>query len=339
MRRFLFVVTPVAAVLALTGTAVVSMFTGAPPAAALPTTCQASLGPWPTEGGEGTGAADAANLTEGQLTIVTAIITIGKERGLSPRAWQIAIQAGMTESGLRNLDHGHADSLGIFQMRPSMGWGTPAQLQDVDYQITKFYDVLESIEGWEQMRPGRAAQAVERSAFPGRYHRWEAMAAYLVGQEGNVAHPTGCGGGAVAASGEVAQTVIAAAKEWLGTPYAWGGGTAQGPSMGSPPDAGVMGFDCSGLTLYAYAQAGITLPRVSATQYQAGAHVPLEQAQPGDLLFWSNSVGNPAAIHHVAIYLGHNKVIHAPQSGDVVKISSIWHSGLVPTVTRPGGQP
>lgn len=336
MRALTLIAAPVVAVLVFAATMITMVFTP-PPASATPTTCQATLGPWPSEGGSGRGAADAAKLDQQQRKIVTTIITIGKKRGLSPRAWQIAIQAGMTESRLRNLPGGHADSMGIFQMRPSMGWGTPQQLQDISYQINKFYDVLLTIEGWQTMRPGRAAQAVERSAFPARYHRWEAMAAYLISQAG-VGNPTGCATGPVAAS-EVAQTVIAAAKKWLGTPYAWGGGNAHGPTMGSPPDAGVIGFDCSGLTLYAYAQAGITIPRLAAAQYHAGAHVPFEQARPGDLVFWSNSVGNPAAIHHVAIYLGHNKVIHAPHSGTVVQISTIWHNGLVPTVTRPGVQP
>jgi peptidoglycan DL-endopeptidase RipA len=158
------------------------------------------------------------------------------------------------------------------------------------------------------------------------------MAAYLVSTLGNVADPTGCGTGAAS---ETAAKVIAAAKQWLGTPYAWGGGV-NGPGPGTDGDAGVVGFDCSSLMLYAYNQAGITLPRVSYAQYNAGRHVPIAQVQPGDLVFWADSAGNPAAIHHVALYIGDDKVIHAPQSGDVVKISKIWQNELVHTVTRPG---
>lgn len=299
------------------------------PAMAQGQSCQATLGPWPAAGG-GDGAADAATLGAESRQIADQIIALGQQRGLPPRAWQIAIQAGMTESGLRNLPGGDRDSLGIFQMRPSMGWGTPAQLQDVTYEITKFYDTLVIVPGWDTMRPGDAAQRVERSAFPDRYHRWEAMATYLVATVGQVADPTGCGAGA---PGEAAARAIEAAKRWLGTPYAWGGGGIDGPS---PGQGGVVGFDCSSLMLYAYHQAGITLPRVSWQQYTAGKHAPLEQAQPGDLVFWADASGNPAAIHHVALYLGNNQVIHAPDTGDVVKISTIWPNELVHTVTRPG---
>ncbi len=300
------------------------------PAVAQRQDCQATLGPWPGAAGGGDGAVDAANLGAESRQIAGQIIAIGQQRGVPPRAWQIAIQAGMTESGLRNLPYGDRDSLGIFQMRPSMGWGTPTQLQDIPYQISKFYDVLLTVPGWDTLRPGDAAQRVERSAFPDRYHRWEAMAAYLVATLGQVADPTGCG---TSAPGEAAARAIEAAKRWLGTPYAWGGGGINGPS---PGQGGVVGFDCSSLMLFAYHQAGTTLPRVSWQQYTAGAHLPLAQAQPGDLLFWAHDPSNPASIHHVALFLGNNQVIHAPDTGDVVKISTVWQQGLVATVTRPG---
>lgn len=327
IRRLLLLAVPVAI---LVGTTVVGLFLAAPvPVAVAAQSCQATLGPTAPGAAPGDGAADAAKLDAGQRAIATSIITTGLARALPARAWQVAIQAGMTESQLRNLDHGDQDSLGVFQMRPSMGWGTPAQLQDVDYEINKFYDVLITVRGWDQMRPGDAAQAVERSGFPDRYHSWEAMAAYLIGNIGNIPDPTGCGSVNASAT---AQTVINAAKKWLGTPYSWGGGNTSGPSAG---ESGV-GFDCSGLTLYAYYQAGITLPRRSTDQYNAGAHVPFEQAQPGDLLFWADATGNPAAIHHVGIYLGDNQVLHAPDTGDVVKISTVWQNELVHTVTRPG---
>lgn len=318
-----------------------------PPPAEASMTCNASTGPQTTSGG-GNGDGQATQLNDEQRHIVSEIIRIGSERQLSPRAWQIAIQAGMTESKLTNLDYGDRDSLGIFQMRPSMGWGTPQQLQDIEYQVNKFYDVLLEVPGWKEMRPGEAAQAVERSAFPDRYHEWEPMAVTLISQQGDIPDPTGCGSGDhVVGGSETAQTVIEAARKQLGQPYAWGGGTAAGPSRGIR-DGGVAdahgdynktGFDCSGLTLYAYAQAGITLPRVSAEQYHAGKHVPIKQAQPGDLVFWS-STGDPAGIHHVAIYLGNGKILEAPQSGSVVKESALSErgSGLLPHATRPGVQ-
>ncbi|MDR4945697.1 C40 family peptidase [Neobacillus cucumis] len=101
-----------------------------------------------------------------------------------------------------------------------------------------------------------------------------------------------------------ASAVIAYAKQFLGTPYVWGGTT---PS----------GFDCSGFTSYVFRNAaGISLPRVSRDQQNVGTRISPSQVQPGDLIFR----GNPA--YHVAIYIGGGKYIHAPQTGDVVKISS-----------------
>src|ERR671928_20018 len=119
-----------------------------------------------------------------QRDIAEQIIAIGKQRGIPPRAWQIAIQAGMTESRLHNLHYGDRDSLGIFQMRPSQGWGTVAQVTDPVYEINKFYDVLVRVPGWETQRPGDSAQDIERSAFPARYHRWEPLAVNVISAVG-----------------------------------------------------------------------------------------------------------------------------------------------------------
>ncbi|MFC4906951.1 C40 family peptidase [Actinomadura gamaensis] len=118
------------------------------------------------------------------------------------------------------------------------------------------------------------------------------------------------------------QTAVRAALRWLGTPYAWGGGNASGPTRGSAQGADTIGFDCSGLTLYAWAQAGIHLDRIAADQYHDGPHVPRDQLAPGDLLFFAHDPNNPASIHHVALYLGNGRMIHAPQTGDVVRIST-----------------
>ena len=281
--------------------------------------CSSWLGPWGE--GAGRGERDAARLSSESRAIVKRIIEIGKERGLPPRAWQIAIQAGKTESNLANLPYGDRDSLGIFQMRPSMGWGTPQQLNDIDYQINKFYDVLLQVPGWEEMRPGTAAQKVERSAFPLRYHRWEPMAAHLVSVEGDVAGFSGCE--KLPSAGVLAEQAIRFAQAQLGKPYVWG---AAGPNA----------FDCSGLTQQAWRAAGVEIPKYSQTQYfQGGMHVPLNQAQPGDLVFWGHG-RDPHGIHHVALYLGDQKVLHAPQPGEAVEVEQLWDGGeLLPTVVRP----
>ncbi|MDU0293315.1 C40 family peptidase [Saccharothrix longispora] len=124
-------------------------------------------------------------------------------------------------------------------------------------------------------------------------------------------------------------TVVAAALSYLGTRYSWGGGNAVGPTVGirdggvadAHGDYATVGFDCSGLMVYAFAQIGVTLPRVSQDQQRFGHPLPWEQAQPGDMLFW----GRPAT--HVALYLGALQGVHymveAPQSGDVVKVSMV----------------
>ncbi|HEY0450236.1 C40 family peptidase [Actinophytocola sp.] len=291
--------------------------------------CNASLGPI-TSGPAGSGAADAAKLSGDQRGTVAMIISIGKKRNLPPRAWQVAIQAGMTESGLRSLTYGDRDSLGIFQMRPSMGWGSPAEVTNPDYAINKFYDVLEAVPNWEQQRPGESAQDVERSAFPDRYHKWEPMAAHLIGNVGLVADPTGCGQGTgplLPAPTQQAGKAITFALAQQGKPYEWGALTSHQNS-----------YDCSSLMLQAYRSAGITLPRVSRQQFQAGALLPVEQAQPGDLLFWAYDPSNPATIHHVAMYLGDGKIVEAQQTGVPVHIRPVrWgEAELLAQAVRPG---
>lgn len=291
-----------------------------------PVSCNAMIGP-SQPGAPQRGAADARGLDAEQREIVALIITIGKQRKLAPRAWQIAIQAGMTESGLRNVDYGDRDSLGIFQMRPSMGWGSPAEVTDPEYAVNKFYTVLLGVPDWENRRPGESAQAVERSAFPDRYHQWEPMAVHLVQNLGKVADVAGCGTGVGNAlpPSKVAATAIKFALRERGKPYVWG---ATGPNS----------YDCSGLMLRAFESAGVTLPRVSRDQYKAGAMLQLDKAQPGDLLFWAYDESNPATIHHVAMYLGDGQIVEAQQSGVPVHTRAVDFDEpeLLPVAVRPG---
>ena len=131
-----------------------------------------------------------------------------------------------------------------------------------------------------------------------------------------------------------AQTAINTAMSQLGVRYSWGGGGTNGPGYGIDLDVNVYGFDCSGLTQYAYAQAGISIPRNSRSQFSDLPKVAKADLQPGDLVFWANDPSDPSTIHHVAIYLGGKKVIQAPESGDVVKVSDMWWSGYAGAV-RP----
>ncbi|WP_370876649.1 C40 family peptidase [Amycolatopsis thermophila] len=101
--------------------------------------------------------------------------------------------------------------------------------------------------------------------------------------------------------------IVNAAAEEAGTPYRSGG---SGPS----------GFDCSGLTQYAHKKVGITLPRTARDQRAAVRSVPKSQMRPGDLVFFSNG----RSVYHVGIFAGNNKIWAAPESGDVVRLQTIW---------------
>lgn len=110
--------------------------------------------------------------------------------------------------------------------------------------------------------------------------------------------------------------VVSIALSYLGAPYVWGGSS---PS----------GFDCSGFVMYVYAQVGISLPHSSSAQYGSGGYVNRDSLEPGDLVFF----GSP--IHHVGIYIGNDSFVHAPHSGDVVKISSLSSRSNYSGACRP----
>jgi hypothetical protein len=104
-----------------------------------------------------------------QAENASLIAAIGVRRGLPARAVSIALATAYQESKIRNLAHGDRDSIGIFQQRPTQGWGTVAQIRNEYYAINKFYDALEKIDGYEKMRITEAAQKVQRSAYPEAY--------------------------------------------------------------------------------------------------------------------------------------------------------------------------
>ena len=121
-------------------------------------------------------------------------------------------------------------------------------------------------------------------------------------------------------SGSAASTAINAAMGYLGTPYVWAGESAAG-------------LDCSGLTMVSYAAAGVELTHSSRVQYGEGSLVPLDAAQPGDLVFWSSD-GSQSGIYHVAIYLGDDMMIEAPTFGMTVRVTSMRYSGIMPYAVR-----
>lgn len=122
---------------------------------------------------------DTVTYAPDQAQHAATIVGIGRRRGLPPRAMTIALATAMQESKLRNLDHGDRDSLGLFQQRPSQGWGTPAQLQDPVYATEKFYDHLVKVDGYLERPLTDVAQDVQRSGYPEAYAKHEARADFL----------------------------------------------------------------------------------------------------------------------------------------------------------------
>lgn len=115
-------------------------------------------------------------LDAGQSDNAALIAAVAGQRGLPARAVTIALATALQESKLENIDHGDRDSVGLFQQRPSQGWGTVEQILDPVYATGAFYDALVAVEGYEDLEITVAAQAVQRSAFPEAYARHEARA-------------------------------------------------------------------------------------------------------------------------------------------------------------------
>ncbi|MBO4164583.1 MULTISPECIES: hypothetical protein [Micromonospora] len=121
-----------------------------------------------------------------QMANAATIAAIGMQRQMPEQAVVVALATAYQESGLRNLTHGDRDSLGLFQQRPSQGWGTPEQIRDQRYAATRFYKALKKVRGWERMEVTDAAQAVQRSAYPTAYQKWadesQVLARALLGE-------------------------------------------------------------------------------------------------------------------------------------------------------------
>ena len=173
----------------------------------------------------------------------------------------------------------------------------------------------QAVSGLEGARAAAQQYAAEQAAAAQR----------AVSSTGSAGPATTAGAG----SSSAVETAISAARQYLGTIYAWGGGSLNGPSAGWGIDAGIVGFDCSGLTRYAYAQAGISIPRNSSAQYTALPKVSRADLQRGDLVFWATNTRNAATIHHVAIYLGNGQILEAPQSGSVIRVTSMRWGGFI----------
>ena len=141
------------------------------------------------------GRGGTTNFNQDQLNNAAAIIAAGNAAGVGAQGQKIALMTALQESTLRNLanpgvagsmDLAHEgtgsdhDSVGLFQQRPSMGWGTVEEIMTPSKSASVFYDRLKGVPGWESMAPGRAAQSVQRSATPTAYDKWEPTAETLM---------------------------------------------------------------------------------------------------------------------------------------------------------------
>jgi cell wall-associated NlpC family hydrolase len=265
----------------------------------------------------GATATSAAGYGPQQMGNAATIVAVGRRLNVPEPGWVIAIATAITESRLQNLDYGDRDSIGLFQQRPSQGWGTAAQIMDPAYSSEQFYHHLLTVQDWQSMTLSNAAQAVQRSGFPDRYGTHAQEAREIVGAvKGAACAPQGtvdCD--AVQAPNSAVLAAITFACRQRGLPYLWGG---------NGPAAGDRGFDCSGLIQAAYAAAGIALPRTSRAQYTAGPRLPNGQPLlPGDLVFYATA----GRIHHVGLYIGGDSMIDAPDFGQPVQVQPYRYAG------------
>ncbi|MFG1888827.1 hypothetical protein ACGFIR_13260 [Micromonospora sp. NPDC049051] len=135
------------------------------------------------------GAQSRVDLSDEQVANVKAIIAATKKAGMDERAAVVSIATALQESKLENLGHlgdrNDHDSQGLFQQRPSSGWGTVEQITDPEYSTTAFLKGLKQVDGWQEMPLTKAAQTVQVSAYPDHYAQWEQMAADLVTEHWN----------------------------------------------------------------------------------------------------------------------------------------------------------
>lgn len=280
-------------------------------------------------------AGQAVGLSAGQIVVAQGYISIGKQLGVPREAMVIAIMMSLQESTLRMLANSNVpasfqyphdgvgsdhDSVGSAQQRPAAGWGTVAELMDLSYNARAFYGGpsgpnhgsprgLLDVPGWSAMSKGQAAQAVQVSAFPELYARWEPQATGIVDLLQGVTTAPTCSVGAsgwpqlVSAEGlpQMRQDILHYTQMGLGGTYVWGG-------------TAFKAWDCSGFVQWIYRQVGIELPRVE--QWRVGRIT--DSPQIGDLV--AQNPQGPYNWGHVGIYAGDGMMYSAlnPSAGTLL---------------------
>ncbi len=270
-----------------------------------------ACGPTMTSGGQ------KITLTAEQVANAQTVIKTGQGLGVPARGLVVAVAATLQETTLRNISWGDRDSVGLFQQRS--GWGSTDARTDPATSASMFYTGgqggqpgLLDIPGWTSMPVTQAAQAVQRSAYPLAYAKWEPMAALLVRDVvGNISMGCTTTLAANLPSGTVG-TMLRVALEQQGDPYVWG-------AVG--PDA----FDCSGLVVYSWRQAGFRVSvRTAAQMWAVSDPVPAGQEQPGDLLFGEFRATGPG---HVMIVVSPGEAVQAPETGRTVEVTHYTADG------------
>ncbi len=331
-------------------------FVGVPAiAAASQTATDGVCGP----GGTAQAVADQS-LDAEQLANAATIVQVVQGRGLPTRAAVIALATAHQESKLHNItqavDH---DSLGLFQQRAM--YYTAAVAADPVKATNAFLDLLVQQPNWQTRRLTDVAADVQKPYEPyrGLYAQWQPLAAQLTtqlwtaamatspgpggpaggvpcpgngadtGNPGAPASPTPGPGGLSLTGSSAGNAAATFAVAQIGKPYVWG---AQGPGS----------FDCSGLTMAAWASAGVTIPRVTYTQATTGTPVSVQDARTGDLVLIPGSDGTAANPGHVGMVAGGDAtgkvwLVEAPRTGLTVRLTPIsgWANQIV-TIRRVG---
>ena len=288
---------------------------------------------------------DAAQSSNASIVVSTAAAASGE----SAQAEQIALMVALTESDLENDGprNGNDGSLGLFQQRSTTGWGAAAEELDPTDATAMFVQHLIDLPGWQTMKPWLAAQAVQRSAFShgSNYAKRWLQAGVILAQVTTTFTAAGCGGGEVgglvgpaashglpmgymipASATTAERLVLTYALSKLRSPHVWG---AAGPTS----------FDCSGLTMMAWRQAGVSLEHDTVSQMHEGIAISPVAITPGDLVLVPGSdPPGPGLPGHVGIYLGDGLVESAvdPQVGTVVQSWTTFVSGGLDGVVDPG---